>query len=95
MAPDTVEVTYRNVDGVHVFTSDDVKGLYVAGRDLGETYEQVPEALHELLKFKGIEASYRPEMTTEAFLRFAGHISGDVPHPSVIAARGVAYNLAA
>jgi hypothetical protein len=56
MAPDTVQVMYRNVDGVHVFTSEDIRGLYVAARDLRQAYEEVPQALHDLLKFNKIEA---------------------------------------
>jgi hypothetical protein len=95
-APEIVNVMYRNIDGVHVFTSKDVRGLYVAGRDLRQTYEEVPEALHELMKYHRIDASYRPTMSTEEFLRFVGHIdSGDIPHPAVIAAQNVAYNRAA
>ncbi len=95
-APEIVNVTYRNIDGVHVFTSEDVRGLYVAGRDLRQAYEGVPEALHELMKYHKIEAFYRPMMTTDEFLRFVGHVdSGDIPHPAVIAAQNVAYNRAA
>jgi hypothetical protein len=92
-APDTVQVTYRNVDGVHVFTSEDVRGLYVAGRDLRQAYEEVPQALHDLLKFNKIEASYRAVMSTDEFVRFV--MGDDIPHPSVIAAQNVAYNRAA
>ena len=88
-------VTYRNLEGVHVFTSEDVRGLYVASRDLREAYEEVAEALHELLKFKGIAASYRPAMSTDEFLRFVGYLDKDIPHPSVLKAQNVAYNRAA
>jgi uncharacterized linocin/CFP29 family protein len=94
-APDTVRVTYRDLDGVHVFTSDDVRGLYVADRDIRQAYEEVPQALSELLKFRDIDASYRAVMTTDEFVRFVGHLDDDIPHPSVLAARNVAYNRAA
>ena len=92
---EVVNVIYRNVDGVHVFTSEDVRGLYVADRDPRRAYEDVPEALHEMMKFKGVEASYSPDMSTEEFLRFIGYLTNDIPHPSVLAAQNVLYNRAA
>lgn len=95
MAPDTVKVMYRNLDGVHVFTSDDVRGLYVAGRDLRQTYEEVADALRDIMKYKGVDASYLPVMSAEEFIRFVGSADPKIPHPSVIAARDVAYNRAA
>jgi hypothetical protein len=94
-APDTVRVTYRNLDGVHVFTSEDVRGLYVAGRDIRQAYEEVPQALHELLKYNKIDASYEAVMSTDEFVRFVGYVDDKIPHPSVIAAQNVAYNRAA
>ena len=44
-----VSVGYRFVDGYHVFTSQDVRGLYVASRDPRKAYENVAEVLQELM----------------------------------------------
>lgn len=94
-APDTVSVTYRNLDGVHVFTSDEVRALYVANRDLREAYQEVASALRDFMKYQGFDASYRPVMPVEDFIRFVGSNDTRVPHPAVIAARNVAYSRAA
>jgi uncharacterized protein DUF1902 len=83
-APDTVHVTYRNIDGVHVFTSEDVRGLYVAGRNLRQAYEDVPQALHDLFKFNKIEASYQAKMSTDEFIRSVSHFKDDDIHRLVI-----------
>ena len=95
-APETVRVDYRNIDGVHVFTSEDVSSLYVADRDPGRAYEEVPLALHELLKFNKVDenAYYRASMSTAEFLKFIGYLDGSVPHPSVTAAKNVPYTRA-
>lgn len=95
MAPETIRVMYRNVDGVHVFTSEDVRGLYVADRDLRRAYNEVSDALRDLMKYQGIEASYGPEMSVDDFVSFIGNTDSKVPHPAVIAAQNVAYNRAA
>ena len=29
----TINVQYKNIEGYHVFTSDDVDGLYIASKD--------------------------------------------------------------
>lgn len=94
-APETVRVTYRNLDGVHVFTSEDVRGLYVAGRDLRQSYQEVADALGDLLKYQGENVSYRPVMAVEEFVRFVEGADHQIPHPAVIAAQNVAYNRAA
>jgi hypothetical protein len=44
-----VSVGYRFVDGYHVFTSQDARGLYVASRDPRKAYESVAEVLQELM----------------------------------------------
>ncbi len=45
-----IDVEYRNLDGYHVFTSDDVYGLYVANKDARQAFDGVALALSELLK---------------------------------------------
>lgn len=46
----TVLVDYKNRDGWHVFTSNDVLGLYVASKDARKAYEDVPIALQKLME---------------------------------------------
>jgi hypothetical protein len=92
---DTVRVTYRNIDGIHVFTSDDVRGLYVADRDPRQAFEQVSEALHEIMKFKGVQASYKAAITADEFLRLVNRLPENIPHPSIIAVQNMVYNRAA
>lgn len=89
----TVRVSYRNVDGVHVFTSEDVRGFYVASKDLQEAYECVPEGLKVIYKEnRGSIATFEPAMSFEDFRKFLGGVDGnDIPHPAVIEARGVAF----
>lgn len=92
-APETVCVSYRNLDGVHVFTSDDVRGLYVAGRDLRQAYEEVSDALHDLFKYEGVNASYYPTIPVDEFIGWVER--GKIPHPAIIKSADVAYSRAA
>lgn len=45
----TIAVKYRLVDGYHVFTSSDVKGLYVASKNSKKAFDAVSEVLEELI----------------------------------------------
>lgn len=89
MEEQTVYVKYCNLDGVHVFTSDDVTGLYVANRDLRDAYGLVGEAIGRLLD----ESSYVPAMDFNSFARFLGaqDHDNDIPHPAVISAMNLSY----
>lgn len=40
-------ISYRSVNGYHVFTSDDVRGLYVASKDAQKALESVGAILKE------------------------------------------------
>src|SRR4029079_4918767 len=46
----TVNVRYREIDGFHVFTSDDVRGLYVASKDVQEAYGAIAPTIQTLLE---------------------------------------------
>ena len=46
----TVKVDYRNRDGWHVFTSQDVHGLYVASKDSRAAYDDVLLAVKRLME---------------------------------------------
>jgi len=73
----TVSVQYRNQDGWHVFTSNDMAGLYVASLDARSAYEDVPVAVKRLIEldFKCICEVTRPQ----SFDTFAQAVLGRVP----------------
>lgn len=48
----TVHVKHQFVDGYHIFTSDDVRGLYVASKDAREAFDSVSPILQELISLK-------------------------------------------
>ncbi len=48
----SVDVSYRYVGGYHIFTSKDVRGLYVASQDARKAYEDVALMLKELIEIK-------------------------------------------
>lgn len=45
----TITVQYKYRDGWHVFSSNDVPGLYVASKDARKAYEDVPIALKAIM----------------------------------------------
>ena len=49
MQTTAIRVTYRFIDGLHVYTSDDVYGLYVANRDPRRAYDAVAPSLQRLI----------------------------------------------
>jgi hypothetical protein len=46
----TVMVQYKHRDGWHVFSSNDVPGLYVASKDPVKAYDDVPVALKQIME---------------------------------------------
>jgi len=65
----TISVGYRFVDGYHIFTSQDVRGLYVASRDPRKAYDDVAEVLQVLAsKQSGIAVEIVPTLTFEEWL---------------------------
>lgn len=68
MGQNRVSVTYRNLAGWHVFTADDIPGLYVASPDPIKAYNDVARSLEVLaLKNDGQECRFSPEITAEQF----------------------------
>jgi len=69
-----IRVTYRFVDGVHVYTSDDVHGLYVANRDPRKAYEAVAPSLEKLIRLnEGLTYRVEPALTYSELVRSAQH----------------------
>ncbi len=48
----SVCVKYRFVEGYHTFTSDDLRGLYVASKNAEKAFNDVPVVLKELIDHK-------------------------------------------
>ncbi len=61
----TIDVSYRYVDGYHVFTSNEVRGLYVASMDARKAYNDVAVLLKEL-----VEQKVKASCMVEAVLPF-------------------------
>jgi hypothetical protein len=67
-----IRVTYRFIDGLHVYTSDDVYGLYVANRDPQLAYDAVAPSLQSLIKLnEGMSCKVEPALTYSELLRAA------------------------
>lgn len=65
-------IEYKNVDGVHVFTSEDLPGLYIASKDDEAAYRDVAEGIKLLVRLDyGMECEVSPAMTPEEFF---GHV---------------------
>lgn len=65
-----INVSHCFKHGVHVFTSADVKGLYVASKDAKNAFDGVAPSLHTLLADK-LSERYKPEdITVEAITTF-------------------------
>jgi hypothetical protein len=87
----TILVDYRVVDGWHVFTSKQVRGLYVANPDQRLAYEAVGPSIEKLLELnERVSASVRPALPFDAFLRRvrehfdAPNIMPGTPQPFII-----------
>lgn len=45
-----MDIEHKQRDGIHVFTSHDIKGLYVASRSLRRILAELPTIIDELTK---------------------------------------------
>lgn len=62
-------VRYKEVDGWHVFHSDDVAGLYVASPDPERAYQDVGPAIEMLMKLNmDIDCKAAPALEFEEFV---------------------------
>ena len=59
-----IRVNYRFMDGYHVYTSEDVYGLYVASRDPQAAYAAVAPSLEKLIQLnEGVACRVEPTLT--------------------------------
>ena len=69
-----IRVTYRFIDGYHIYTSEDVYGLYVANRDAEAAYNAVGPSLEKLIKLnEGFSYRVEPTMTFSEAMSSARH----------------------
>jgi hypothetical protein len=67
-----IRVNYRFVDGYHIYTSEDVYGLYVAHRDPAQAYSAVAPSLERLIQLnEGINCRVQPVLTFSELVRSA------------------------
>jgi hypothetical protein len=76
----TVHVKYRFVDGYHIFTSDEVRGLYVASKDAREAFDSVSPMLQELISLK-LKVLCKVE-TPMTFDEFSAHVEAGAATPA-------------
>lgn len=82
----TVKVEYSSREGYHIFTSPDLRGLYVANTDPEKAYNEVAPAIQLLLRLnEEIECEVRQPSSFHDFLR---HIKAGreprLPHTAVL-----------
>jgi hypothetical protein len=90
-----ISVRYRFVDGYHIFTSPDVRGLYVASRDPRNAYDSVAEVLQELAsRQSGVPVEIVPTLTFEEWIN-RGRKTMAPERPPVMRGRDFLIRLAA
>jgi len=69
-----IRVSYRFIDGYHVYTSEDVYGLYVANRDPRAAFQAVAPSLEKLMRLnEGISCRVEPALTFSELVRSSRH----------------------
>ncbi len=63
-----IQVQYRDLGGIHVFTATELPGLHHANRDLRRAFDTLPAVVNELVKRQyGLEPCYRAKSTFDDF----------------------------
>lgn len=89
----TIYVDYRIVGGWHVFTSDQVRGLYVAHADQQTAYEAVSPTIEKLLaENEQVDVKVRPTVAFDAFL---DRLRSDLGMPQIIPGKQQVFTLMA
>lgn len=82
----SIRVDYKNVEGWHVFTSEELPGLYVASQDPELAYNDVGTALEKLIELDtGATCRVSPEVPFSEFLRFQQRHEERMPRPTKLA----------
>lgn len=65
----SVDVTYKTVEGWHIFEADDMPGLYIAHRDPRRAYNAIGPAIQQLIKLDtGMDCRVAPEIPFGEFI---------------------------
>ncbi len=71
----TICVNYRNIDGYHVFTSEDVYGLYVASQEPEKAFNDVGPAIEKLIRLnENVDCQVEP---ADSFREFLSALRGE------------------
>ncbi|MEZ5932295.1 MAG: hypothetical protein R3F54_10135 [Alphaproteobacteria bacterium] len=66
----TIVVQYQYRDGYHIFTSEDVDGLYVASTNQETAYNSIAQSIETLIRHnEGISCSVEPALSFKEFVR--------------------------
>lgn len=72
-----INIAYQCEDGYHLFTSDDIFGLFVGGNDLDEAFDSISPMIERLMKLNhDIECTAQPTITLPQYLA-GGEIKKD------------------
>jgi hypothetical protein len=67
----TIRVKHKYKNGYHIFTSDDVRGLYVASKDPKKAFDDLCPVLQELILLKlKVPCEIEPTMTFDEFMAY-------------------------
>ena len=92
----TVCVQYCFIEGYHVFTSDDVYGLYVASRDAREAFSNLAPAIELLVKLnEDINCVVEPAVSFREFLESVRKPSSETEHPKALRSQSFVLRAAA
>lgn len=85
----SVCVTYKNTEGMHVFMSDDLPGLYIASQDAQVAYNDISVAIETLLKLnQNIRVKAEPELSFAEFIKAVSSTEGKAEQrPLVLASQ--------
>ena len=87
-AKSSIAVAYKHVEGWHVFTSEELPGLYVASRNAERAYSDVAIAIQKLLKLDfGQDVTVAPESPLSVFLAQRGTRQRRSPVQAIARAR--------
>ncbi len=69
-APKAVRIFYRPADNRHIFTSEDLPGLFLSETDLKHAFEILPKVVSDIVHLEsGIQAQYLPNATLKELER--------------------------
>ncbi|MCM0021142.1 MAG: hypothetical protein NBV67_14190 [Tagaea sp.] len=91
-----INVEYRFVDGHHVFTSDEIDGLYVASQDPRKAFDDTRHAIRMLVQLNdGLSIKVEPMLSWREFLAHVRRTGDGEPAPLNLGPQQFAVQLAA